>query len=59
MEEKRGRAVDKYLLLLGNYSLRSTDPLAVLSLSLSSTPSIYVRLESTRRRGGEEERREG
>ena len=57
MKGKRGRDVGKYLLLLGNYSLRSTDHLAVPYLSSSSpssTPSIcVVRSENMKRRGGE------
>ena len=35
-ERKKGRDVDKYLMLLGNYSVRSTDPMAVPHLSSSS-----------------------
>ena len=62
MKENRGRDVDKYLLLLGIYSLRSTDPLPVPDLSsssLSSTPSIHVvRSENVKRRGEEERRDE-
>ena len=60
MKEKRGRAVDTYLLLVGNYSLRSTDHLAVPHLSsLSSAPSIcVVRSENMKRRGAEKRREE-
>ena len=61
MKEKRRRDVDKYLLLLGNYSIRSTDPVAVQHLSSSSspssTPSICVIRSENMKRGGGEKRR--
>ena len=57
-KKERGRVIETYLLLLGNYSIRSTDPLAVPYLSSSSTPSICaVRSQNIKRRGGGEERR--
>ena len=52
----------KYLSLLGNYSLRSTDPLAaphLASSSPSSAPSICVVRSENMKRRGEEERIEG